>query len=91
MVDQSSNGHLTLVEMKKGETGRVVSINGGMALNQRLEALGIRPGRELVKLSRAFRRGPVTVKVGSSRVAVGYGMAGKILVEPAEGPCDASS
>ena len=86
MVEPDTNGFVTLVELKRGETGRVVSIQGGTMLNQRLEALGIRPGRELVKLSRAFRRGPVTVKVGPSRVAVGHGMAGKILLEPTSSP-----
>jgi Fe2+ transport system protein FeoA len=27
-------------------------------------------------------RGPVTVRVGNSQVAIGFGMANKILVEP---------
>jgi Fe2+ transport system protein FeoA len=29
-------------------------------------------------------RGPVTVKVGNAQIAIGFGMANKIIVEPIE-------
>ena len=47
----------------------------------RLNALGIRPGRRITKVSSMFMRGPVTVRVRQSQIASGFGMANRILVE----------
>jgi len=72
---------LTLAEMRTGQTGTVVGVLGGHGLIQRLDALGIRPGKKVTKLSSTLFRGPVTLRVNNSRVAVGFGMARKIIVE----------
>ena len=48
---------------------------------RRLEALGIRPGRKVTKIGSMLFRGPVTLKVDSTQVAIGFGMANRILVE----------
>ena len=74
-------GQLTLAEMRTGQTGTVVGVLGGHGLIQRLDALGIRPGKKVTKLSSTLFRGPVTLRVNNSRVAVGFGMAKKIIVE----------
>jgi len=74
-------GQLTLAEMKTGQTGIVVGVLGGHGLTGRLDALGIRPGRKVTKLSSTLFRGPVMVRVDSTQVAVGFGMARKIIVE----------
>jgi len=74
-------GQLTLAEMKTGQTGTVVGVLGGHGLIQRLDALGIRPGKKVTKLSSTLFRGPVTLRVNNSRVAVGFGMARKIIVK----------
>lgn len=47
----------------------------------RLSALGIRPGKRVTKVSSMFMRGPVTIQVGNAQVAIGFGMAKRILVE----------
>jgi ferrous iron transport protein A len=75
------NEQLTLAEMRTGQTGIVVGVLGGHGLIQRLDALGIRPGKKVTKLSSTLFRGPVTLRVNNSRVAVGFGMARKIIVE----------
>ena len=72
---------VNLTQMYPGQSGRVVSIDGGAGLVGRLSALGIRPGRAITKVSSMLMRGPVTVQVGGTRLAVGFGMASKILVE----------
>ena len=74
-------GQLTLAEMKTGQTGTVIEVLGGHGLIRRLDALGIRPGRKVTKLSSTLFRGPVMVRVNSTQVAVGFGMARKIMVE----------
>ncbi len=74
----------SLVEMETGQEGTVVRIDGGHGLTRRLEAMGIRPGVGLVKVSGPLLRGPVTVRVGSAQVAMGFGMAGQVVVETEE-------
>jgi ferrous iron transport protein A len=74
-------GQLTLAEMRTGQTGTLVGILGGRGLIQRLDALGIRPGKKVTKVSSTLFRGPVMLKVNSTHVAVGFGMARKIIIE----------
>ena len=75
------NEQLTLAEMRTGQTGTVVGVLGGRGLIQRLDALGIRSGKKVTKVSSTLFRGPVMLRVNSTQVAVGFGMARKILVE----------
>jgi ferrous iron transport protein A len=72
---------LSLVELKENEVGKIVEILGGCRLHQKLDALGIRVGVELKKISSVAAKGPVIVEVGNTKVALGYGMARKIIVE----------
>lgn len=71
---------VTLVNMKRGTTGTVVSVVGGKGVALRLYAQGISPGMVVEKLSE-MRGGPVVLRVGRSRVAIGRGLAAKVLVE----------
>jgi len=75
----------TLATMRAGESGIVCGIEGGFGLVNRLAALGIRPGKKITKISSIFRRGPVTVQVDRmGQIALGFGMANRVLVETAE-------
>jgi len=76
------NEQLTLAEMKTGQRGTVVGVLGGHGLIRRLDALGIRPGKKVIKLNSTLFRGPVMLRVDNAQVAVGFGMARKIIVEP---------
>ncbi|MEA1959088.1 MAG: FeoA family protein [Chloroflexota bacterium] len=72
---------ITASHLQPGQSGRVVQIQGGHGIANRLYAMGIRPGKKVTKVSSMFMRGPVTLRVGQMQVAIGYGMAGKIIVE----------
>jgi len=72
---------VNLTSLRDGERGRVVDIQGGLGLLRRLESLGIRPGVELMKVGSQLMRGPTIVKIGNSQVAIGFGMARKIIIE----------
>jgi len=74
---------ITLAQMKIGQSGTVVQIQGGHGMVNRLSALGVRPGRRITKVSSMFMRGPITIQVDRAQVAIGRGMAKKIIVEPA--------
>ena len=76
----TNNNIVTLNQMASGTSGLVYEIAGGHGLRRRLEALGIRPGCPVTKISSYFLRGPVTLRAGSTQIAIGYGMANKILV-----------
>jgi ferrous iron transport protein A len=67
--------------MKAGTKGSIAQIKGGRRLKMRLNALGIRPGVKIGKISSQLMRGPVTIGMGNTQVAVGYGMAKKIIVD----------
>ena len=77
---------LTLAEMRTGQTGTVLEVQGGHGIVGRLDALGIRPGRKVTKLSSTLFRGPVMLRVNNTQVALGFGMAKKIIVEADEYP-----
>lgn len=72
---------LDLTRLQEGESGVVVDVQGGHGLIRRLESLGIRVGKKVTKVSSQLMRGPVTVRVDNSEVAMGFGMARKIVVE----------
>ena len=72
---------VTLRQMQSGQSGKVVQVQGGHGLVNRLSALGIRPGKRITKVSSMLMRGPVTIQSGNTQLAVGFGMASKIIVE----------
>jgi Fe2+ or Zn2+ uptake regulation protein/Fe2+ transport system protein FeoA len=71
----------TLAEIKKGIRARVRQVTGGMQAVKRLQALGIMPGKEITKLSEMPFHGPVVVSVEQTRMALGFGLAKKVIVE----------
>jgi ferrous iron transport protein A len=75
---------IPLSKMKSGKNGVVVAIEGGIKIVQRLEALGIRLDKKVLKVSGMLFGGPIIVKVGQCQFGIGYGMASKILVEVAK-------
>ena len=70
-----------LHQMQSGQSGKVVEIQGGHGMVSRLNALGIRPGKRITKVSSMLMRGPVTIQSGSTQVAIGFGMASRMIVE----------
>ena len=80
MIEAKAN-RISLVQMRSGQKGKIVGINGGVGLAQKLEALGIRTGKEIKKISEQLMRGPVLLQHNNTQAAVGFGMASKVLVE----------
>ena len=75
---------LNLTQLKSGQSGVVIEIQGGLGLIHHLDSMGIRPGKKITKTSAQFWRGPQTVKVGNLQIAIGFGMARRILIEVKE-------
>ncbi len=73
---------LPLVALPPGARARVVGIaGGGMNVRMRLLQMGLTPGT-LIEVVDNRGRGPVLVRVRGTVVALGRGVAEKIIVEP---------
>jgi Fe2+ transport system protein FeoA len=64
-----------------GDEVRLVEVRGGILLRQRLADLGLNPGMS-VRVVHAHGGGLI-LDVKGSRLVLGFGMAFKIMVEPA--------
>ena len=71
---------LPLSMISPGTPVKLVCISAGRKLRHRLTELGLTPGVELQVMQ--DQGGPLLVAVYGSRLALGRGMAHKILVEP---------
>lgn len=84
-VDTEGGGlvanRVTLAQMQTGQTGKIVEIDGGHGMARKLDALGIRAGKKITKISAQWMRGPVLFRQDNTQAAVGFGMASKVLVE----------
>lgn len=72
---------ISLIRLRENQKAKVSEISGGRILQHRMMSMGIYPGKEITKLSHFALRGPVAVKVGRSVLALGHGVAAKIIVE----------
>ena len=72
-----------LTAVPEGHTVKVVAVEGGRTVHDRLHALGIRPGALITKVSNSFASGPIVVRHGHTQTALGRGICQKILVEAA--------
>jgi len=73
---------MPLAMLPEGSRARVVGISGGRGLVRRLVALGF-AADVLVRVLHSHSPGPVLIEVKGSRVALGRGVAMKIVVEEA--------
>jgi ferrous iron transport protein A len=72
---------MTLIQAKTGEIVRIVRFNGGMRLEHRLRQLGLVPGDSARVLRHAPLGGPILVEVEGRSIALGRGVAAKVIVE----------
>ena len=72
---------VSLANMETGQSGTIMEFRSGFGLTRRLEEMGIRSGKKVTKVSGMPLRGPVVVQVGGTRIALGHGMAMKVIVE----------
>ncbi len=70
---------LPLVMAAVGEKVRVTKFLGGPKMQNRLAGMGLTLGEEITVLNNC---GPVIISVRGSRLAIGKGLASKILVSP---------
>ncbi|MEM2129952.1 MAG: FeoA family protein [Candidatus Bathyarchaeia archaeon] len=92
MESENSELKTPLTTLKAGETGIIVSISpnpgrkgwrhgGGYGCAKRLMDMGLTPGTKVEVSKSAPFHGPIEVIVRGSRLALGRGMAERIIVE----------
>ena len=74
----------SVAHMRPGQTGIVVGLRGGRGMAARLNAMGIRPGLPIGRQAGQPFRGPVVVRVGATQLALGFGIAQRIMVRVGE-------
>jgi len=76
---ENSHGGVPLSALRAGEQGVVVELSAGRGLLARMASLGFTPGASVTVLQN-FGRGPLIALVRDTRIALGRGEAGRILV-----------
>jgi len=78
----SIGSDIVLTQAVIGQPLLLVKIDGGKDVTRRLIELGLTPGVKLRLIQDSG--GPVILAVRDSRIALGRGMANKIIVSPVE-------
>ena len=75
------NGNLMPLSMLSiGEQAELVDVRGGRGIRMRLASMGLNPG-VMVEMVQNAMPGPVILGVMDTRLAMGRGMAQRILVQ----------
>jgi ferrous iron transport protein A len=74
----------TLDLIAEDTKAKVIDIQGGARIRQRLSQMGIHPGDIVTILRYGALRGPLLIEVHGSQVALGRGIASKVVVEEME-------
>ncbi|MHA1805001.1 MAG: FeoA family protein [Promethearchaeota archaeon] len=69
-----------LTECENGAELTVIQVNAGRKAKSRLANLGIIPGVKIIKKKAAPFQGPVEIEVKGTSLALGRGIASKIIV-----------
>lgn len=72
---------MKLLGIPKGHTVKIINFQGGKGLEAKLRQLGLNPGREVKVLRYAPLGGPVMLDVEGRSIAIGRGIAERVIVE----------
>jgi ferrous iron transport protein A len=70
-----------LTDLDSGEQGIITALEGGWGMQERLRSMGLAEGQRIAKLSALALGGPIVVMVNRTQIAIGRGMARRILVK----------
>ena len=81
---RGKNIPISLDQIHENKRAKVVDIQGGAGIRQRLSNMGIHPGDTITLLRFGALQGPILIEVHGSQVALGRGIASRIIVEETE-------
>ena len=70
---------MPLTAVNPGQKVTLIDIQGGRGLRSKFYSMGLIPGVKLTIVGN--RGGPIMIAVNDTRLALGFGMARKIIVE----------
>lgn len=82
----NDNGDIPLTYLPEGAKATVTHTLGGMVVVRRLSEMGLTPGCEIQLKRKCSFRGPLEIEVRGVLLALGYGLASHILVQPLKEP-----
>ncbi|MDY6864401.1 MAG: FeoA family protein [Halobacteriota archaeon] len=71
----------SLIDMENGDSGKIKRITGGYGQQRHMRSLGVREGKEINIVAKQPIGGPIIVDIGGNRIAIGRGMANRVMVE----------
>lgn len=71
----------TLSKLGRKKKGIIKYLEGGRGFQTKIIALGIRVGKQIKVISSHPFGGPIVVEIDNMRIAIGRGMADRIIVE----------
>ncbi len=71
-----------MTKLSEAQIGKhkVVSIEGGASVKDKLLCQGVLPGREIAVITKK-NNGPCVIEVGLTKIIIGGGMSDKIMVD----------
>jgi len=72
---------INLSELSNGKKAKIVGLNGGHGLRRKLRTIGIREGKLVKIVTTQPIGGPIVIDIEGEQVAIGRGMARKIMIE----------
>ncbi|MCW4017508.1 MAG: ferrous iron transport protein A [Candidatus Bathyarchaeota archaeon] len=84
-LTEKLNGDVPLTSLSEGDKATVTHAIGGLGAVRRLSEMGLTPGCEITLKRKCSFRGPIEIEVRGVCLALGYGLASMILVQPLDG------
>ena len=81
MTNNVKAKHMSIIDLKNGQQGKIIHIQGGPGVSRKLGNMGIRVGSPVRHLSGHAMKGPIVVQSGRTQIAMGHGLASKIVIE----------
>ena len=72
---------ITLANLGPGQKGIIIQIIGGRGMQSHLRTIGVREGKLVRIVTKQPARGPIVLEIDGNRIAMGRGMAMRVLVE----------
>jgi ferrous iron transport protein A len=78
---------MTLDQIDKGCEAEIKDLNGGHESTRKLLSMGLYPGERVRVVRNSSLGGPILVEVCGNQVAIGRGIASKVVVEDDRDKC----
>jgi ferrous iron transport protein A len=79
---QNRTDEVPLTSLNEGMRAIMMHTSGGFGVVRRLSEMGLTPGSEIRLLRKCSFHGPIEIEIRGVSLAIGYGLAEQIFVQP---------